>query len=325
MSLFKTILQYRNFNDMRKHIVENAPGLPQHIALVVGIPRSGMVPAYMLGLLLNKPVLDLASYQRGEQPTKGFREVAESSGDQELVLIVDDSISSGKQLAKTKSELAELFPHTPHLYLTVFASPESKHLVDVYFEEVSLPRAFEWNLLHSWVYEYSCVDIDGVLCEDPSEDQNDDGDAYREFLANAIPRFLPKCKVHSLVTSRLEKYRPETEAWLHKHGIEFNRLVMMDLPDKAARVKSGGHGKHKANAYAADDKAILFIESSRYQAEEIFRITGKPVFSVEGFHFYPHRDAPAIAPVTIYNPGAKKKKPLVYRIRRKIEKTLLGK
>lgn len=63
------------------------------------------------------------------------------------------------------------------------------------------------------------MDIDGVLCADPTPEENDDGEKYRHFLLNTPPLFIPKVTIGTLVTSRLEKYRPETEAWLQKNHV----------------------------------------------------------------------------------------------------------
>ena len=77
-------------------------------------------------------------------------------------------------------------------------------MVDIYFEICHMPRVFEWNYMHSWVLQYCCVDIDGVLCEDPSFFENDDGKRYRKFLLHAQPKLVPTKKIGYIVTARLE-------------------------------------------------------------------------------------------------------------------------
>ncbi|WP_287086264.1 hypothetical protein [Mesorhizobium sp.] len=46
------------------------------------------------------------------------------------------------------------------------------------------------------------------------KNQVDDGPAYEKFLSEALPLFGPTRKIGWLVTSRLEKYRNHTGAWL---------------------------------------------------------------------------------------------------------------
>jgi uncharacterized HAD superfamily protein len=91
-----------------------------------------------------------------------------------------------------------------------------------------------------------------------------------------------------LVTSRLEKYRSHTEAWLKKHGVQYQHLEMLDLPDKETRVRLGIHATFKSNIYRKYERSALFIESSKYQSEEIHKQTGKNVFCIENMIFYPN-------------------------------------
>jgi hypothetical protein len=281
---FKNVINFKSFDDLGGCIRTNIQKLPNDISLVVGVPRSGMVPAYMVGLHLNLPVTDLASFIDGRPVTGGARFVEKSVI--KKILIVDDSIQSGSQLKKVKEKLQE-FNKYEFIYLAIFGSEQNSNLCDYCFEVVKSPRAFEWNILHAhWLFEYSCLDIDGVICEDPSEEENDDGEKYRHFLLNAIPKYLPKSNVLALVTSRLEKYRPETEQWLKKHNVQYKELIMLDLPDRNTRMKLGNHGTHKAKHYLENKNAILFIESSKHQSNQIFEITQKPVFSIEEMLFF---------------------------------------
>jgi uncharacterized HAD superfamily protein/hypoxanthine phosphoribosyltransferase len=284
--MFLDNLQYRNYEDLNRLIHQADLNSFRDADLVVGIPRSGMVPAYMIGLLLNLPVTDIESYVAGVEPFVGNR-LIQNIREFKKVLVVDDSIKFGRQLQSVKEKLLQ-FNSIEYRYLSIFATSESRSLVDCCMEIIDHPRVFQWNLLNSWIYEYSCVDIDGVLCEDPSEEQNDDGVNYLNFLAFARPKYLPPCKVDVLVTSRLEKYRQQTEAWLKQHDIQYQKLEMLDLPDKETRVRLGIHATFKSNIYRKYDRSALFIESSKYQSEEIHKQTGKNVFCIENMNFYPN-------------------------------------
>jgi uncharacterized HAD superfamily protein len=282
--MFLDNLQYRNYEDLNRLIHQADLHAFQDADLVVGIPRSGMVPAFMIGLLLNLPVIDIESYVAGVEPFVGNRPIR-NKREFKKVLVVDDSIKFGRQLGSVKDKLSH-FNFIDFKYITVFATSESRSLVDYCMEIIDQPRIFQWNLLNSWIYEYSCVDIDGVLCEDPNVEQNDDGENYLHFLQNAHPKYLPPCKIDVLVTSRLEKYRSQTEAWLNKHGVQYQQLEMLDLPDKETRVRLGIHATFKSNIYRKYDRAALFIESSKYQSEQIHKQTGKNVFCIENMNFY---------------------------------------
>ena len=283
--MFKNSLEYRSYNDLVNLLSYKSIHLHNKYDLIVGIPRSGMIPAYIIGLHLNLPVLDFESFILGFTPSGGFRTKYLPNTIYTNVLIVDDSIQHGHQNENIRRRI-EQFTNFNFYFLAIFSSESSKHKVDFYFEMINAPRVFQWNILQSWIYEYSCVDIDGVLCIDPTEEENDDGEKYINFLENAKPKFLPPCNVNVLVTSRLEKYRHQTDSWLKKHGVNYNHLEMLNLPDKATRVRLGAHASFKSEIYSKYVNTLLFIESSKHQAEFIHRQTSKNVFCVDNMSFY---------------------------------------
>jgi hypothetical protein len=124
------------------------------------------------------------------------------------------------------------------------------------------------------------MDIDGVLCPDPTPAQDDDGPRYEAFLREVQPLIIPTVTVGWLVTCRLEKYRALTSEWLAKHGIRYRELIMLDFPDKASRAAANCWGSFKAQVYNRT-RAFCFIESSHRDAVEISRITGCSVFCTE--------------------------------------------
>lgn len=276
-------MYYKSFEHLSTDIRTNLHILPNNISLVVGIPRSGLLAANLISLFLNCPLTDLDSFLKGSIISSGERgEELDKNAFKGTILIVDDSIHSGKALNKAKEKLKAIESlHLDIKFCAVYALPGTETLVDYYLELVQDPRVFEWNIFHHKVLNKACVDIDGVLCVDPTESENDDGDCYINFLSTAKKRFLPKVKIETLVTSRLEKYRMHTEEWLRKNDIEYGELVMLNLPDKASRMKLGNHATFKAEEYKKRPEALLFIESSKWQAEQIFKLTGKDVYCVD--------------------------------------------
>ena len=304
MSTFE--LEYRSYADLSGLIHAADISKLKNYDLVVGIPRSGMIPAYMLGLRLNLPVIDLEGFLNGNSPVGGRRlEVTDLSAVSNI-LVVDDSIRFGGQLLKVKEKLQQK-PTYNYGFCTPFATTENRHLVDHSFELIDKPRIFQWNIMHSWIYEHSCVVFDGVLCDDPKEEENDDGEKYLHFLLNAPLKYRPSSNVHTLVTNRLEKYRPQTEQWLHRQGIKYKELLMLDLPDRATRVRMGNYGAFKAEVYQSRKDTLLFIESDLNQASRINLLSGRAVFCVDEMRFFP-----PMAPKT----------PLHQSIARKVKKYL---
>lgn len=299
-------MNFRNVNDLNNTILKQLHLIPRDIDLVVGIPRSGMLPANLLALYLNLPYTDIHSFVNGIIYKSGARKQFFTEKEYKKILVVDDSIASGSALKECKKDLAHLESKFDIQYCVIYYTPENKHLADFALEAIPTPRYFQWNIFNHTTLEKACFDIDGVLCVDPTEEQNDDGVLYQSFLNNTAPLYIPGCKIGTIVTSRLEKYRPETEAWLSKNGIHYDKLVMLDLPDMKARQKANNHAGHKANEYK-HNKYNLFVESDLGQAIEINRITKKPVFCTQNFEMIYNNES------LLYNLKSGKNLPILKR------------
>jgi orotate phosphoribosyltransferase len=286
-------LNYRSVHDLNQAVVRWSRDLDPDFDLVVGVPRSGLLAASLLGLHLHLPVMDLPAFLAGVAPWSGLRLPNGAVRTPRKVLILDDTANSGAEQVRIRAAVAESgrAEGIDIRYGAVYVAPGSERKVDVYAEVVALPRVFEWNVLYNEVVTRSCMDIDGVLCADPKPHENDDGRRYRQFLSDAELRYRPSMRVGTLVTSRLEKYRPETEAWLAKHSIAYGDLVMLDLPSAEERRRLQAHVPHKARTYAASG-AELFIESSVHEGRGIHAATGLPVFVTDTRDYLARPPAP---------------------------------
>lgn len=277
-------MTFKSIDDLNRDIVSWLPRLPGGLELVVGIPRSGLLAANLVALHLNLPLTDDQGLMEGRLLSGGRRQ---DEIDKEgflnrprNVIVVDDSISSGRAMAQTRTTLRHVTPLHSIKYAAVYTSSQGKSAIDLYAQELPTYRVFEWNVMHHWLIHDFCMDIDGVLCVEPTSDENDDGTNYRQFLANAPSLYITTGKVGYLVTCRLEKYRDLTVEWLRDRNIEFGELFMLNLPDAETRRKLGIYAKFKAEIYRKT-RASLFIESSYDQALEIARLTGKPVLAID--------------------------------------------
>lgn len=277
-------MEYRSFADLAVTVAQNSYRLPADIDLIVGIPRSGMLAANILATHLNLPFLGLESYIAGLDPYVGrtVRETMRVDGSvaPARVLVVDDSILSGESMVEVRTRLAEAKPDADITYCAVYAAQEDHPEIDVWLEVVEHPRIFQWNLMRHRRLGDACFDIDGVLCHDPTDHENDDGERYDAFLISARPLHLPGVPIKHLVTSRLEKYRGQTEEWLQANGVIYEKLWMLDLPSAEERRKRKMHAVHKARVYRKTN-ACLFVESEDRQAVEIADLSGRPVLSIE--------------------------------------------
>lgn len=273
-------LNYKTYQNLVFDIKNNINKIPSNIDLIVGIPRSGMIPAYMLGLMLSKQVCSL--YEFLNENFKANTTVrVKFSGEIRNILIVDDSILSGNAYTKAKdlikkSNLDKSYNIT---YVAIYYKDDSyKKFIDVALEKVSSPRIFQWNYLNHTFLQDAAFDIDGVLCQDPLPQENDDGEKYKNFLLNAKPLFIPQYKIPYIITSRLEKYRKETEEWLKSNNVKYDHLIMLNGYTAEERRKLNLHAKFKAEQYKKLTDIQLFIESDKKQAETIANLTNKLCF-----------------------------------------------
>jgi uncharacterized HAD superfamily protein len=135
-------------------------------------------------------------------------------------------------------------------------------------------------------------------------------------LKNARPKYIPTYKIKTIISSRLEKYRPETEAWLKKHNVKYENLILLDGVTAKERAEKQLHGDFKAQEYQKSEYT-LFYESNIDQSRKIASLTGKPVFCVDEAVMISPEKPSTIQPRPI-------KRTLVYRGLRKIYHKIKG-
>lgn len=279
---------YRSYHDLSLSVWKAIPTLAEDIDLIVGVPRSGMVPAMMLALYMNTPATSLDMLLQGKVFSCGMYRMNENSEEGisqfNHILILDDTYCSGRAMEKVHRQVQESKIMQAYKgkvsYAAVYVTPGNEDKLDYAFEVCPLPRLFQWNIFNHSVNSQACFDIDGVVCRDPSPEENDDGERYKKFIQSVRHRIGTIHHISRFVSSRLEKYRKETEDWLHRSGYEYDELILLDLPNKEERVRLGCHGSFKAEVYGKTQDT-LFYESELRQAIEIAKRTGKEVFCTE--------------------------------------------
>ncbi len=241
--------------------------------VIVGIPRSGMLPASILSTSLSIPLADLHSFRCGTV-WKWRNEVLDGEKFAHALLI-DDASGYGKTM---KGALAKMPGGLRVSSCAAYATQEAARLLDLAFEVCPKPRKFEWNFWRDGYLGQCATDMDGVLCADPTRAQRKDAGLYREFAAEAaVPLYLPTKPLAAIVTGRHEKWRSETERWLREHGIAYGALHMWN--------GEGTHQEHKARVYGSLS-AELFVESEFDQSEFIMSTTKKPVLCTKNRKLY---------------------------------------
>ena len=287
-------MQYISYEDLSNDIRNNLYKIPSDIDLIVGIPRSGMMVASIIGLLLNKSVMSLDNFINGMDPTGGFRfGLKKPLSEMKKVLVIDDTVFFGNSMVKARNELKSVEESNQFeiLYGCVYTEgPDAKRYVDLYFvDNHKDPDNFEytfyeWNILHSGEGHTSTFlyDLDGVLCNEPPDENN--VPAYEEYIKNAIPLFRPSSKLGGIITYRFNKYREITEEWLRNNNIDFGFLMMIDENHPDARKVDPA--AYKGAVYKESEWATLFVESEIDQAQRIFQYSGKPVFCYRNGKLY---------------------------------------
>lgn len=278
-------MNFRSFQQMTEIVRRNLSRVPVDIDLVVGIPRSGLVPASIIALHRNLMLTDVEGLLSGKGFEPGVRRdkpgLKTDPSSWRKVLLVDDSVMSGGTIRDVRARIEAAHPQLEVVCCAIIGErPEHEH-VDIVFDVCPRPRIFEWNFLHHEHLTKACVDIDGVLCMDPEADENDDGLRYEEFLCNARPYLVPTVPIGTIVSSRLEKYRDATEKWLAKHGIRYNSLELLDMESAEERRRLKPYAEFKASVYQKHPDYVMFIESEIGQAGRIAEITGRSVICVD--------------------------------------------
>ncbi len=270
-------MNYRAIGDVSFLVNEQVGNVPHDVDLIVGIPRSGMLVASILSLKLNLPLTDLYSFQRNDPLKKGNTRVYKNDQlahphEAKKILLVDDSIASGNSMREAVALAKNCFQGEV-LTMVAFAERANSHQVDIFLEAVEQPRVFEWNILHHSIINHACVDLDGVLCAQFASKELQACD----YLA-AKPLFIPSARIAHLITTRPERYRAETEAWLAEHGVQYDELHMLEEPTSNQHQSSSWKAAYKARVYQSDHHAVLYVERRADHAREIVRLSNKPVF-----------------------------------------------
>jgi hypoxanthine phosphoribosyltransferase len=233
----------------------------------VGIPRSGLLIGSMIATKLAKP---LATPDNSLWLSKAinFRPIRN-------ILVVDDCITTGKSLNTAAESIREKYPQATVYRGALFANDKNKEMVDTYYMIINGYQLFQWNMMH---YKLGVVgfDLDGVICESSPAYRNEE--KYLEFLAKARPYLIPEFEIDYIITSRLEKYRPQTEKWLEENDVKYKNLIMWDVPSKPGDDESVASFKSKV---IKETPIFYYLESSARQAEKIWRTTKVPCLCID--------------------------------------------
>lgn len=102
-------MHFITYYDLNKDLVDQIHRIPKDIDIVVGVPRSGLMVATIVGLYLNKPITDIDSFLEGRYyeigSTKPRTNMISSFADIKKALVVEDTICSGRSIAGVKARM----------------------------------------------------------------------------------------------------------------------------------------------------------------------------------------------------------------------------
>ena len=291
-------MKYITLADLSETIRKNIWKIPHNIDFIIGIPRSGTIVASIISKYLNVPLIDIENFLVNGKLTGGISLGTYKNTHIEKthkVLVVEDTVFTGASIMSAKERLNNYNNTFKYIYMCAyFEGYASTDIVDIYLEDVRQYTnnftqyvLYEWNIFqHGPTVTSRCLyDIDGVFCLDPPDERNEE--EYLNYIKNAIPLFTPRETIGGIITYRLSKNKEITETWLRKSGIKYNNLIMFPANTWNERYMSGiSPGRFKGDFYKNHDEYNLFVESEDWQAQEIYNLSNKPVYSVEKNKIY---------------------------------------
>ena len=283
-------MRFWDLADLERLTKEAMSRLPRDIGVVVSLSESSTYASSLVSTVLRVPQVSSVEFaawlwhKRETASGLGYatRDV-ESIAGQRIILFIADSLCETRPL-DLLSEAEYLRARGEVDFgvssLAIFALRTYMNSVNICQQTVSSDDLFSWNWMHSPVMREACIDMDGVLCVDPPIGLSERSIEYSNFLATAAPLFLPSEEVLTIVTGRLDRYMPQTEEWLSRHGVQYRRLAMYPSDSAKNKLAAGGGAPFKASILVRD-RGAFFVESSTYEAAIIARNAGKPVLSLE--------------------------------------------
>lgn len=208
--------------------------LPKVLALnptsIIGVARSGLIPATVLACQLNIPLFTVSQHRPTEIHFAGLgtRSLMLESDLGERPLIIDDTVHSGRSMKR----------FSKYLRAAVYIKPGTERFVDAFAEYLDTPHILEWNIFNSPYITRCGVDMDGVLCKDCPDIVDDDSTRYRDWLSIVDVRYPAQYStILAIISARMEKYRDITVEWLERHKVRYQHLILCPATTLAERAQ----------------------------------------------------------------------------------------
>jgi hypoxanthine phosphoribosyltransferase len=251
------------------------------VDLIVGVARSGLLPAGVLAYDLHRPLWSVS-------PSAGLLDVGHGvrldgqAREVRRIAVVDDTTARGVAMREASALVRERFPDAELVRAVVYAHPHGMGEVDIVVREYPGLHYLEWNWCNAGHGVKCGFDFDGIICHDL-----EDGPDYVRRITEAPPLYLPRRHpIPLIVTARPESVRAETLDWLDRHGLTCERLIMRDWDWNGCEWDGARVARFKADHFARSGLP-MFAESDPFQAQTIAEITGKVVLCPAAGRVFP--------------------------------------
>src|SRR3990172_1444184 len=278
----------------REHLLadslELAARVPANVGAVIGIPRSGLQVAATIATLRNLPLYAVMEHcvvnLGGGRRARELERLERCQAPRAASLLVDDSVCTGAEMERAV-DVCRSNGFDPLLTAAVYVHPPARHKIDLAGRCWVMPHWFEWHCFGSEMVEKCAFDMDGMICQECPPEDDDDGPAYRQWLQDVLPRWLPRPhRVPLIITARQTRYEQPTRDWLARHGLDVQDIRFGPWLTKQERDRFYDPAVHKGAAFRRADCSVMF-ESCPRQAQRIAQASGKTVICpVSGEVFY---------------------------------------
>lgn len=261
-------INYKSYSDLVRDIKENISKINNDYELVVGIPRSGMIPAYIISSILNIDCIDLDSFienkklQKGE--TRKTRFDIEKAHNAKKVLLVDDSLYSGNSIKNVLNKIPKELKTKINVCI-IYSSSKKNQYIDNYLVFLEAPKIFEWNIFNNSLICISFIDIKCFL------GFKNHAVTAKDFIGNKTV-----ISTNYMVDTIVNHLLSESEAidWLNSNNIKYKNLITLEKGhNKDVQIKN------ISNVFK-NSEAKLYMVAQLNDAMQINSISAKSVYCV---------------------------------------------
>ena len=152
-------------DDIKKHLLPKLARM--NLKGIVGVPRSGILPASLCALWLNVPLYAIAEdgslYIMTNSSDFGGLRMSKFKEKNGSIVLIDDTLSSGGSMKKA---LKRIKTNEDIVTCVVYTNPNKLDKVDIYGLDLHHPYILDWCFFNTSYMERSYLDFDGILSPD---------------------------------------------------------------------------------------------------------------------------------------------------------------